>query len=59
MNNKNQKAFERMWAKIELNSAYGFPPVQVISYTLDKNNVPKITKEGMKNLKLIQKILNK
>jgi len=53
-----QKDLVKAWAKIELNSSYGFPPVPtVISMEYDKNKTLQITEEGKKNLRLIQEAL--
>ncbi len=55
---ENQKQFVKAWAKIQLNSCYGFPPKPVIPMKYDKNKSLQITKEGKKNLKLIQNVLS-
>lgn len=55
---KLQKALVKTWAKIELNSSYGFPPVPVIPMEYDENGVLQITEEGKKNLMVIQKALD-
>ena len=47
----------KAWAKMELNSSYGFPPVPVIPMEYDKDKVLQITEEGKKNLVLLQKLL--
>ena len=55
MNKKmTQKDIVKAWAKMELNSSYGFPPISVISMEYDENKVLQITEEGKKNLMLIQ-----
>ncbi len=52
-----QKEIIKAWAKIELNSSYGFPPIPVIQMEYDENKVLQITEEGKKNLMLIQEAL--
>ena len=47
----------KAWAKMELNSSYGFPPVPVIQMEYDKNKALQITEEGKKNLMMIQEAL--
>lgn len=54
-NSQKQKDLVKAWAKMELNSSYGFPPVPVIQMEYDKNKALQITEEGKKNL-LIKKI---
>jgi hypothetical protein len=54
---KTQKDFVKAWAKMELNSSYGFPPVSVISTMYDENKVPQITEEGKNRLWIIQEML--
>jgi hypothetical protein len=56
-NSKTQKEITKAWAKMELNSSYGFPPVPVIPMQYDENKVLQITKDGKKNLMLIQEVL--
>jgi len=51
---KIQKEIIKAWAKIVLNSSYGFPPVPVIQMVYDENKALQITEEGKKNLMLIQ-----
>jgi hypothetical protein len=55
---KEQKDLEKAWAKMELNSSYGFPPIPVIPMEYDENKALQITEEGRKNLKLIMNVLN-
>ena len=50
---------KKRWAKMMLNSSYGFPPKPFISHFYDKDGEQKITSESKKNLELIQKFLNK
>ena len=54
---KTQKDLVKAWAKMELNSSYGFPPVPNIPMEYDKNKILQITKEGKKNLIMIQEAL--
>lgn len=54
---KTQKDLVKAWAKIELHSSYGFPPVSVIPMEYDENKELQITEEGKKNLMLIQEAL--
>jgi hypothetical protein len=54
-NSKTQKEITKAWAKMELNSSYGFPPVSVIPMEYDENKALQITEEGKKNLMLIWK----
>lgn len=54
---KTQKDLLKAWAKIELNSSYGFPPVPVIPMVYDENKELQITEDGKKNLMLIQEVL--
>ena len=56
-NSQTQKDLVKVWAKIELNSSYGFPPVPVIPMEYDKNKALQITEEGKKNLMVIQEAL--
>jgi hypothetical protein len=56
-NSKTQKEITKAWAKMELNSSYGFPPVPVIPMQYDENKVLQITEDGKKNLMLIQEAL--
>lgn len=58
-NSKTQKDLIKAWTKIELNSSYGFPPDSVISTVYDENKALIITKEGQKNMELIQEVLKK
>lgn len=53
----SQKDLVKAWAKMELNSSYGFPPVPVIPMEYDENKSLQITEEGKKNLMLIQKVV--
>ena len=57
INTKTQKELTKAWAKMELNSSYGFPPVPVIPMEYDENKALQITKEGNKNLMMIQEAL--
>jgi len=54
---KTQKDLLKAWAKIELNSSYGFPPVPVIPMVYNENKELQITEDGKKNLMLIQEVL--
>ena len=54
---KNQKEITKAWAKVELNSSYGFPPIPVIPMVYDVNKVLQITEEGKKNLMVMQEAL--
>jgi len=56
-NSKTQKELTKAWAKMELNSSYGFPPVSVVPMVYDENKALQITEEGKKNLMVIQKAL--
>jgi hypothetical protein len=56
-NSKTQKELTNAWAKIELNSSYGFPPIPVIPMEYDENKALRITEEGKKNLMVIQEAL--
>lgn len=56
-NSQTQKDLVKAWAKIELNSSYGFPPVPVIPMEYDENKSLQITEDGKKNLMLIQEAL--
>ena len=52
---KTQRDLVKAWAKIELNSSYGFPPNIPMKY--DENKALQITEEGKKNLMIIQEVL--
>ena len=54
---KTQKDFVKAWAKMELNSCYGYPPVPVIPIEYDENKVLQIAEEGEKNLMVILETL--
>ena len=54
---KTQKDLVKAWAKMELNSSYGSPPVPNIPMEYDKNKALQITEEGKKNLMMIQEAL--
>lgn len=56
-NSQTQKDLVKAWAKMELNSSYGFPPVPVIPMEYDENKALQITEEVKKNLMLIQEAL--
>ena len=56
-NSKTQKEITKAWAKMELNSSYGFPPIPIIPMVYDEDKALQITKEGKKNLMLIQEVL--
>lgn len=58
-NSQTQKDLVKAWAKMELNSSYGFPPVPVIPMEYDENKALQITEEGKKNLMVIQEALKK
>ena len=57
-NTQTQKDITKAWAKMVLNSSYGFPPVPIIPMQYDENKALQITEEGKKNLMLIQEVLN-
>lgn len=54
---KTQKDLVKAWAKIELNSSYGFPPIPVVPVVYDENNMLQITEQGKKNIKIIHNAL--
>jgi len=54
---KTQKDMVKAWAKMELNSSYGFPPIPVIPMEYDEHKALQITEEGKKNLIVIQEAL--
>ena len=54
---KTQRDLVKAWAKIELNSSYGLPPIPNISMEYDENKALQITEEGKKNLMTIQEVL--
>lgn len=56
-NPQTQKDLVKAWAKMELNSSYGFPPIPVIPMEYDENKVLQITEEGKKNLMMIQEMV--
>jgi hypothetical protein len=56
-NMENQKEITKAWAKMELNSSYGFPPIPVIPMEYDENKALHITEEGKKNLIVIMEAL--
>ena len=56
---QTQKDLIVAWAKLEMISCYCFPPIPVIPMEYDNNKALQITKEGKKNLKLIQELVNK
>lgn len=56
-NSQTQKDLVKAWAKMELNSSYGFPPIPVIPMVYDENKALQITEEGKKNLMVIQEAL--
>jgi len=56
-NSKTQKEIIKAWAKMELNSSYGFPPVSVMPMEYYENKALQITEEGKKNLMVIQEAL--
>jgi hypothetical protein len=56
-NSQTQKDIVKAWAKMELNSSYGFPPVPVILMEYDEDKALHITEEGKKNLMVIQEAL--
>lgn len=49
-----QRQLEKAWAKMELNSCYGFPPISTL-FVYDKEKAEKITKSGENYLKIILK----
>jgi len=53
-NSQTQKDLVKSWAKMGLNSSYGFPAIPVIPMEYDENKALQITEEGKKNLMLIQ-----
>ena len=57
-NSKTQKEITKAWAKMELNSCYGFPPVPVIPMEYDENKALQITEEGKKILNEKQLLLS-
>jgi hypothetical protein len=57
-NSQKQKDITKAWAKMILNSSYGFPPVPIISIEYNENKALQITEEGKKNLILIQEVLD-
>ena len=59
MKSITQKEWVKSWAKMELNSSYGYPPVPVISTCYDENMRLQITEEGRKRIKMIEDLLNK
>lgn len=54
---KTQKDLVKAWAKIELNSFYGFPPLPVIPMEYNEKKILQITEKGQKNLIIIQEAL--
>ena len=56
-NSQTQKDLVKAWAKMELNSSYGFPPIPVIPMEYDENKALQITEEGKNNLMIIQEAL--
>jgi len=54
---KTKKELVKAWAKMELNSSYGLPPIPAIPMVYDENKALQITKEGKKNLMVIQEAL--
>ena len=56
-NSQTQKDLVMAWAKMELNSSYGFPPIPVIPMEYDENKALQITEEGKNNLMVIQEAL--
>ncbi len=56
-NSQTQKDLVKAWAKMELNSSYGFPPIPVIPMEYDENKALQMTEEGKKNLMVIQEAL--
>lgn len=56
-NSQTQKDLVKAWAKMELNSSYGFPPIPVIPMYYDENTALQITEVGKKNLMAIQDAL--
>lgn len=59
MENITQKELVKSWAKMELNSCYGFPPVPVISTYYDENNSLHITEEGRMRIKMFEDLISK
>ena len=57
-NSQTQKDLVKSWAKMVLNSSFGFPPIPVIPIEYDENKLLQITEEGKKNLMLIKKLYN-
>lgn len=53
-NSQIQKYLVKAWAKMELNSFYGFPSIPVISMEYDENKAHQITEEGKNNLMAVQ-----
>lgn len=56
-NSRTQKDLVKTWAKINLNSYYGFPPIPIVPMEYDQHKVLQITEEGKKNLMVIQEAL--
>jgi hypothetical protein len=56
-NLQTQKDLAKAWTKMELNSSYGFPPIQVIPMVYNENKAFQIIEEGKKNLMVIQEVL--
>lgn len=54
---QTQKDLVKAWAKMELNSSYGFSPIPVIPMEYDENKALQITEEGKKNLMVIKEAL--
>lgn len=55
---KTQEDLEKAWAKMEMNSCYGNPPVPKILMSYDKLKAFQITEQSKKILTEIQKIIN-
>ena len=51
-----QKKLEKAWAKMELNSIYGFPPVASSEY--NSESAKKITESGNDQIKALQKLFS-
>ncbi len=59
MKDVTQKELVKSWARMELNSCYGYPPVPVISTYYDENNALQITEEGRKRIKMVEDLISK
>ena len=53
-----EMTIKKAWAKMMLNSSFGFPPQPIIPMLYDENKRLKITEDGKKNINLIQGVLD-